>query len=113
MVGWHHQLNGHEFEQTQGDSGGWGSLACYSSWGHKESGMTEQLNSNINKNKFSNQKRNKKCKCARPTLANILSKTLAVHLTAPGIGGIGGFESRQTEYSFSSYSGCNFGKECQ
>ena len=35
-VGWHHQLNGHEFEQTQGDSEGQGSLACYSPWGHKE-----------------------------------------------------------------------------
>ena len=30
MVGWHHQLNGHEFEQTSGDSEGQGSLACYS-----------------------------------------------------------------------------------
>ena len=30
MVGWHHQLNGHEFEQTQGDSEGQGSLACLS-----------------------------------------------------------------------------------
>ena len=28
IVGWHHQLNGHDFEQTQGDSGGQGSLAC-------------------------------------------------------------------------------------
>ena len=36
MVGWHHQLNGHEFEQTQGDSERQGSLACYSPWGHKE-----------------------------------------------------------------------------
>ena len=32
----HHQLNGHEFEQTSEDSGGQRSLACYSSWGHKE-----------------------------------------------------------------------------
>ena len=44
MVGWHHQLNGHEFEQTLGDSEGQGSLACYSPRGHKESDMTEQLN---------------------------------------------------------------------
>ena len=36
MVGWHHQLNGHEFEQTQGDNEGQGSLACSSSWDHKE-----------------------------------------------------------------------------
>ena len=36
MVGWHHQLNGHEFEQTWGDSEGQGSLAYCSLWGHKE-----------------------------------------------------------------------------
>ena len=36
MVGWHHQLNGHEFEQTLGDGEGQGSLACCSPWGHKE-----------------------------------------------------------------------------
>ena len=35
MVGWHHQLNGHEFEQTQGDSEGHGSLVCCISWGHR------------------------------------------------------------------------------
>ena len=37
MVGWHHQLNGHEFEQTLGDGEGEGSLACFGPWGHKES----------------------------------------------------------------------------
>ena len=37
MVGWHHQLNGHEFEQTLGDGEGQGSLACSSPWGLKES----------------------------------------------------------------------------
>ena len=36
MVGWHHRLNGYEFEQTPGDSEGQGSLACYSPWGHKD-----------------------------------------------------------------------------
>ena len=36
MVGWHHQLNGHEFEQTLGDSEGQGILACCSSWGRKK-----------------------------------------------------------------------------
>ena len=46
MVGWHHQLNGHEFEQTQGDDKGQGSLACCSPWGHKESDMTKLLNNN-------------------------------------------------------------------
>ena len=44
MVGWHHQLNGYEFEQTLGDSEGQGSLVCCSPWGHKESDTTEQLN---------------------------------------------------------------------
>ena len=46
MVGWHHQLNGSESEQTPGDGEGQGSLACYSPWGHKESDKTERLNSN-------------------------------------------------------------------
>ena len=40
MVGWCHWLNGHEFEQTLGDSEWWGSLVCCSSWGHKESDTT-------------------------------------------------------------------------
>ena len=40
MVGWHHWLHGHEFEQTAGDGEGQGSLACCSPWGHKESDMT-------------------------------------------------------------------------
>ena len=44
MVGWHHQLNGCEFEQTLGDGRGQGSLVCCSLWGHKESDTTEQLN---------------------------------------------------------------------
>ena len=44
MVGWHHRLNGHEFEQTLGDTKGQGSLACCSPWGRKESDVTEQLN---------------------------------------------------------------------
>ena len=46
MIGWHHRLNGHEFEQTPGDSEGQGSLAGCSSWGRKELDTPEQLNSN-------------------------------------------------------------------
>ena len=46
MAGCHHQLNGHEFEQIPGDCEGQGSLACYSSWGCKESDTTDQLNNN-------------------------------------------------------------------
>ena len=45
MVGWHHWLDGHEFEQALGVGEGQGSLACCSSWGCKESGMTGRLNS--------------------------------------------------------------------
>ena len=44
MVGWHHRIDGHEFEQAQGVGVGQGGLACCSPWGHKESDMTEQLN---------------------------------------------------------------------
>ena len=46
MIGWYHQLNGHEFEQTQGDSEGQGSLVCCSPWGHKESDTSQLLNKN-------------------------------------------------------------------
>ena len=46
MVGWHHRLNGHEFEQGLGDGEGQGSLACCSPWGRKELDMTERLNNN-------------------------------------------------------------------
>ena len=44
MVGWHHQLHGHEFEQTPGGGEGQGSLACCSPWGRKELDTTERLN---------------------------------------------------------------------
>ena len=46
MVGWHHRLNRHEFEQTLGDGEGQGSLVCCSPWGHKQSDTTERWNSN-------------------------------------------------------------------
>ena len=44
MVGWHYQCDGHDFEKALEDGDGQGSLACCSSWGCKESDMTEQLN---------------------------------------------------------------------
>ena len=47
MVGWHHRLDGHEFEQALRVGDGQGSLTCCSPWGHKELDMTEQLNNNI------------------------------------------------------------------
>ena len=46
MVGWHHQLDGHEFEQAPGDGEGQENLVCCSPWGHKELDMTEWLNNN-------------------------------------------------------------------
>ena len=46
MVGWHHQLDGHEFEQAPGAGDEQGSLVCCSPWGCKESDTTERLNSN-------------------------------------------------------------------
>ena len=55
MAGWHHRLNGHEFEQTLGDSEGQRSLACCSPWGQKESDMTEHTTERLNSsnNKYS------------------------------------------------------------
>ena len=43
MVGWHHRLNGHEFEQALGDGEEQRGLVCCNSWAHKELDMTEQL----------------------------------------------------------------------
>ena len=47
MVGWHHQLDGHEFEQTLGDSEGWRSLVGCSPWGQKKSNTTYRLNNTV------------------------------------------------------------------
>jgi hypothetical protein len=44
MTGWHHQLDGREFEQALGVGDGQGSLVCFSPWGHKELDMTKKLN---------------------------------------------------------------------
>ena len=46
MVGWHHGLDGHEFEEALGDGEGLGELVCCSPWGLKESDITEQLYNN-------------------------------------------------------------------
>ena len=46
MIGWHHQLNGHEFEQTPGDTERQGSLSCCCPWGHKGLDTTQRLNQN-------------------------------------------------------------------
>ena len=47
MVGWHHGLNGHEFEQTLEDSEGQGSLACCRPWDHIEMDTTERLSNKV------------------------------------------------------------------
>ena len=44
MVGWHHRLDGHEFGWTPGVGDGQGGLACFDSWGRKESDAIERLN---------------------------------------------------------------------
>ena len=54
MVGWLHQLNGYESEQTLGDSEGQGSLVCCSPWGLKELDTTERLNNNNNNKSLAN-----------------------------------------------------------
>ena len=52
MVGWHHRLDGHEFEQAPGVGGGQGSLACCIPWGCEELDMAEQLKNNTSKADF-------------------------------------------------------------
>ena len=59
MVGWHHQLNGHEFEQALGNGEGQGSLACCSPWGCKESDTTEQLNNSKSEDTFFHPDKNR------------------------------------------------------
>ena len=46
MVGWHHRLDGREFEHTLGDGKGQGSLVCCNQWDHKKSDAGQQLNNN-------------------------------------------------------------------
>ena len=46
MVGWHHHLNGYEFEQTLGDGKGQGNLECCSPWDHKESDTGDEQQQN-------------------------------------------------------------------
>ena len=76
MAGWHHQLNGHEFEQALGVGDVQGSLACCSTWGHKQLDMTEQLNSyrKVNPESSSEEK-----KIYGFTLSLYLSEMMDVH----------------------------------
>ena len=52
MVGWYHQLNGHEFEQAPGDRQGQGSLACCSPWGHGLATEQQHRNNSINRPRY-------------------------------------------------------------
>ena len=76
MVGWHHQLDGHEFEWTPGVGDGLGGLACCDSWGRKESDTTEWLNWTYLNNKennlmcviclkISHQQKSNTCQCGK------------------------------------------------
>ena len=67
MAGWHHRLNGHEFEPTLGDSEGRQSLTCCSPWGHKESDTTDRQNNNHNVH-LSSKKPRKKCNFSQVAL---------------------------------------------
>ena len=80
MVGWHHRLSGHEFEQTLGDSGGQGSLMCCSPWGHTDSDTTQPLNNNYfiistNRNHYITHL---KLKCYMSVLSPLLKIQVAV-----------------------------------
>ena len=76
MVGWHHRLNGHEFEQTLGDGDGQGGLACCSPWGHKEPDRaTEQQQQNIYLDKRKLKKKPRSLRWRKPNITNIKTKT--------------------------------------
>ena len=68
MVGWHHRLNGHEFDQTLGDSDRQGRLSCCSPWGHKESDTTKRLNNNNRQKGRLEEVRGRACTSGRATM---------------------------------------------
>ena len=70
MVGWHHQLNGHEFAQAPGVGDGQGSLMCCSPWGLKESDMTEHIASPV---KSRGNRRERKSKPSKGALSGGIS----------------------------------------
>ena len=82
MAGWHNWLNGHEFEQTPGDSEGQGSLACCSPSGCKDSDMTERLNNmNARAEGWGTDKEDKGVSCSVPPL--LLRHTIYRQQPAP------------------------------
>ena len=81
MVGWHHQLDGHEFEKAPGVGDGQGSLECYSPWGCKVLDMTEQLKTNSLKLKTQDRgtkKTGRRIKIIRQTLESKMLRTAGV-----------------------------------
>ena len=81
MIGWHHWVNGHEFEQALGDSEGQGIPVCCSPWGCKESNTTEQLNSDNHVEEEMGVKRS--LKTTGPTRVEVgLSSVQLSHLSA-------------------------------
>ena len=83
MVGWHHRLNGHEFEQTPGDSGGQGNWACCSPWDHKELDTTERLNNKSEIEPMTERRKNSHIlsPCHMPNVLDV-SRTLSHGRTA-------------------------------
>ena len=72
MVGWHHRLSRHEFEQTLRESEGKGRLACCSPWGRKQLDTTEQLNNDS------------KCSCYQIIFVIIVVEVLLSTCKLPG-----------------------------
>ena len=92
MAGWHHRLDGHEFELTPGVGAGQGGLVCCNSWGRKELDMTEQLNWTEWKRISANNQKcwmglwilflNLRCDCAMLS-HSVMSKSLILLIDLP------------------------------
>ena len=85
LIGWHHRVNGHEFEQAPRDGEGQGSLECWSPWGCKDADTTERLNN-----------MEQKWPVLVPTLGSVIP------------GGCLGRIWSQLEYNHESYRCCNW-----
>ena len=104
MVGWHYWLNGHEFEQPPGDGEGQRSLACCSSWGHKESDTTEWLNYNNNDDELRRQVKSSQ-DCYLPTafiffLSTRIDPLVRRWLRSWHERGVGIFNTERTDLGF-------------
>ena len=79
IVGWHHWLDRHEFEQTPGAGEGQGSLACCYPWGCKDSNMTEQLKNNNNRDYQKQKPVQIKVNKVDTTLVRLIKKTFQIN----------------------------------